>query len=278
MNEIIVVDDGSSDNSKKIIKKIADANKLVTYIFQENKGLASARNTGIKKSSGNFIAFLDGDDVWKKDKLAYQVEKFKNDKTLGLTYTNYTDFNSKFEKKIIAKRYIGGGDEILKKYFVNDAPILPSTVMVRKKVFDDVGVFDPVLRWGQDTDMWLRIINKWKILHINKDLVNRRRHGNSLSDNHEKKREYGIFVAEKASLKYPVLKSLKGKRIARVHRNFARIKMENGIYFDAVQASFEAIKNDILFWKNHAMLVISLIKYFNDSVKNKICSVRWLNI
>src|SRR5438067_2146009 len=69
VKEIIVVDDGSKDNSKEEILKKAQKNSSIKFISQENKGVAFARNTGIQHSTGNYIAFLDGDDLWEETKI-----------------------------------------------------------------------------------------------------------------------------------------------------------------------------------------------------------------
>jgi glycosyltransferase involved in cell wall biosynthesis len=97
--ELIIVDDGSSDNTKSFCKKYLK-NRNVRYFFQENRGVSAARNLGIKKSSGEYVAFLDDDDVWSPRKLEKQIILIDSvdDKQFGLCYTALEIIDSKGRK------------------------------------------------------------------------------------------------------------------------------------------------------------------------------------
>ncbi|PIZ44424.1 hypothetical protein COY31_02670, partial [Candidatus Wolfebacteria bacterium CG_4_10_14_0_2_um_filter_39_18] len=95
--EIVVVDDGSTDDTRAILEEYIKSGQI-KYFYQENKGPAAARNLGIKNSSGEFIAFLDADDVWLPEKLKKQIDLFKNPK-VGLVYSDMEFFGDKFPFK-----------------------------------------------------------------------------------------------------------------------------------------------------------------------------------
>lgn len=174
--EIIVVDDGSTDNTKDIVSKYQ-----VKYIYQENKGPAAARNRGIKEAQGEYIAFLDSDDVWMVEKLEKQMAIFENS-----TYAMiYCDMSHKVNEKIVHKSYLkekgyrgpGSGDiheRLLKENF-----IFTPTVLVKKEVLKKTGYFDESYKICEDYKMWLTIAKKYQIAFLDEVLVIRTR--NSLN-------------------------------------------------------------------------------------------------
>lgn len=168
LNEIIVIDDGSIDSTAEI----ANSYKEVRLIQQENSGPSSARNLGIEKSKSSLISFLDADDYWHKDKIAKQVELFENDNELGfcLTFMKVFSDSSSLDEK--HKKQVGE---------VGPCP-LPSALMVKRKVFQDIGLFDLNLSQSEDTDWLLRAIDKGiKLEHVKEALVFRRLHEQNLS-------------------------------------------------------------------------------------------------
>ncbi len=155
--ELIVVDDGSTDNTKSLIKEYEG----VEYRYQKNAGQAAARNSGIKHSRGEFVAFLDADDVWLPDKLEKQVPLF-SDPSVGLVYCNMKffgsscKFNSRFEMSN-GKVYRGSvTPQLLCRNFI---PV--STAVARKSVVNEAGLFDERVEYrpvgGEDYELWLRI-------------------------------------------------------------------------------------------------------------------------
>jgi glycosyltransferase involved in cell wall biosynthesis len=161
--ELIVVDDGSGDQTKDVLLPFIDSKKI-TYIFQKNKGQGAARNTGIAAAKGEWIAFLDADDVWMPNKLETQVALIQKRPEVDLWYTNaiiikdgqpigthYPDF-AQFPDQ----------DESMYCRLIKTNVIINSSVMVKRQVFDEVGGFDeaPHLRRIEDYDLWLRLALK----------------------------------------------------------------------------------------------------------------------
>jgi len=174
--EVIVVDDGSTDNTKEVLKPYMSK---IRYIYKENGGPASARNVGIKNAQGEYIAFLDSDDLWLPEKLEKQVEYFKSDPDVALVFSDCISFGD--EELIRKRKRKYKGDVFLHLLRENFIPTL--TVIAKKKCFDEVGYFDTdkSLISSEDYDMWLRIARSFKVGYIEEPLAKRRINRKSLS-------------------------------------------------------------------------------------------------
>lgn len=164
--EIIVIDDGSTDNTKS---KLLDYGSQIKYIYQENAGPAVARNRGIKEAKGEYIAFLDADDIWMPEKLERQIRKLKNNSEFGVIHTDRLrlepDGSVKPNEKIVPEGFIF--EELLRNNF-----IICSSVLVKKECFNEVGLFDEDRKnRAEDYDMWLRISRKYAISFIAEPLI-----------------------------------------------------------------------------------------------------------
>jgi glycosyltransferase involved in cell wall biosynthesis len=214
IKEIIIIDDGSTDNSPQILNQLKlDCVKL-KVIRTIGVGLASARNIGIKSSNSEFIAFLDGDDFWTEDKLQNQIKAFKKDKMIGLVYGDYFDFiefNISQASAIYVRSLNNFDKNQLMEYFVKDAPIIPSTTIVRKEVFKTVGLFNEEIK-SEDTEMYLRIAEKWKFFYVaGVNLYKRKREG-QLTERLENFFKDQKIVSEIAISRNPYLKKYSKKR------------------------------------------------------------------
>lgn len=184
--QIIVVDDGSTDDTEAVVKHISD-NRIV-YIKKENGGPNSARNAGLAHATAELVAFLDADDRWEPTKLAQQVALFEQDteKTLGLVYANYniidTDGHERSDIPTVPLDTQVRGmafEALLPGNLILGSA---SNVLIRRSVFDTVGVFDETLRVGEDWDMWLRIAREFRIDYVDQVLVSIRRHGGNTTN------------------------------------------------------------------------------------------------
>jgi glycosyltransferase involved in cell wall biosynthesis len=211
--EVIVVDDGSTDETQSILKEYPG----VRCLYIHRRGPAAARNIGIRNSDGEFIAFLDSDDIWLPEKLAKQVKEMIDDPETGLLFTENSFFN---QAGIISgyldkrKRLMEG--DIVQNIFWKSGIVTP-TVMVRRKVFDQVGYFEEGLICSEDDNMWMRIANQTKVSLLDEQLVLVRVRDNSLS-----KTKGNIFSGVKAHLallesKYPELREKLGKLVEMKH-------------------------------------------------------------
>ena len=166
--EIIVVDDGSSDNTSNFIK---NNYKSVKLIKQKNLGVSKARNVGIKNSSGDWIALLDSDDEWKKNKLEVQIKSLSEYDYYSVCHTNEIWIRNGIRVNQKKRHQKYGGDIFVK--CLDICRISPSSIIFKKNIINEVGWFDEGLSICEDYDLWLRITANYKILFIDKPLINK---------------------------------------------------------------------------------------------------------
>ncbi len=190
--EIIVIDDYSSDNSRRILSDLVQAYSNIIYHRQkENQGVAVARNTGLELAKGRYVAFLDSDDIWKKDKLEKQLSLMR-EKQAGFVFSaiEMMDENGNERKK---KRKIK--TEVDYKYLLKNTVIPTSTVIIDRNIVENFKM--PHMRSGQDYATWLMILRNGTIAYgVDEALVKYRVGSSSLSSNKFKsiKQVWGIQV------------------------------------------------------------------------------------
>lgn len=188
VQKIIIVDDGSRDTTKETVTSHHSPYPL-EYIFQENKGPNAARNNGLSHSDAHYVAFLDADDRWEPSKLEKQLDLFMGDTstTLGLVYTNYKIIDAAGKDRpdipTVALDPEITGHAFKKLLPGNKILGSASSVLIKKSVFDSVGIFDETLRVGEDWDMWLRIAEKFQVGYVDETLVAIRRHEHNQTNN-----------------------------------------------------------------------------------------------
>jgi len=162
--EIIVVDDGSTDETNAVLANYPG----LCIISQDNRGVSAARNVGIEKAGGDWIAFLDSDDEWLSDKLEKQWDAICNDDKL-ICHTDEIWIRNGQRVNPMKKHKKFGG--IIYERCLPLCVISPSSVMIHRSVFEDVGVFDESLEVCEDYDLWLRICAKYSVLFIDEPLI-----------------------------------------------------------------------------------------------------------
>lgn len=164
-DEVIVVDDGSSDKTPRITQDFPN----VQYLHQKNSGVSSARNRGIKHAKSDWIAFLDSDDEWHLEKLKLQVAFHQKNRDIFMSYTDEKWVRNDKEIQIPKKFKKIGNDAFLEN--MSYCNIAPSSVLIHKQVFDKYGFFDESLEVCEDYDLWLRIACNEKIGLVNEKLI-----------------------------------------------------------------------------------------------------------
>lgn len=166
LHEIIVIDDGSVDGTDQLIK---NEFPQVKYSWQENSGISSARNLGIRKSKGNWIAFLDSDDEWLPKKLEIQTCALEENPQYQICHTN--EIWIRKGKRVNPKeKHQKFGGYIFEKCLPL-CVISPSSVLIKKQVFEEYGLFDTALPTCEDYDMWLRLCAFLPVLYIDTPLL-----------------------------------------------------------------------------------------------------------
>ena len=192
VKEIIVIDDGSTDNTPQIVQDFP----TITYIHQANGGVSSARNLGIKNASYKWIAFLDSDDEWCDKKIEDQVAFHKQDSNILISYTDEIWIRDGNNVKIPKKFRKQGIDAFLEN--ISFCNIAPSSVLIHKSIFESVGVFDETLEVCEDYDLWLRIGLKYNIALIDKKLIRKYAgHEDQLSFKHWGMDRFRVVTLEK---------------------------------------------------------------------------------
>ena len=165
-HEIIVVDDGSSDGTKDWV---LETFPYVRYIYQDNSGVSSARNAGIEEAKGSWIAFLDSDDEWMPDKLEKQEIAINDSKEAWLCHTNEFWVRNSVRVNQMKKHQKYGG--YIFENCLDICRISPSSVLIKKEVFEMVGLFDESLKVCEDYDLWLRITSVLPIIFLDQPLI-----------------------------------------------------------------------------------------------------------
>ncbi len=187
--EVIVVDDGSTDDTRKVVSRFSD--RRLRYIYQANQGLSAARNTGILNSRFPYMAFLDADDLWLPGMLEAALKTFTllpaNYGLVACGSVRITADGTPIDRLKegvagVQQREVKSQDIVIKSRF------MPSAVVVRREVFKEVGNFDTNLRSSEDRDMWIRIAGKYRLHYTSQQLVRIRKHANNMSKNADRMR------------------------------------------------------------------------------------------
>ena len=207
--EIIIVDDGSTDATYNILRdlgfnSLSTKKTVLRYFFQQNRGVSSARNSGIKEARSEYIALLDSDDLWLKSKLDRQVSAFQNDtQSSRLCHTDEIWIRNGVRVNQHKKHKKHGGNVF--QSCLKLCCISPSSAMMHRSVFEDFGFFDEDLPACEDYDFWLRYSAKEDVNFIDEPLIIKKGgHSDQLSGAHWGMDRFRIYSIEKI-LKEPDL-------------------------------------------------------------------------
>jgi glycosyltransferase involved in cell wall biosynthesis len=184
--EVIVVDDGSADDTLHIVRQRAG----VQCIAQPNAGPSAARNTGIAAASGEFVAFLDADDLWPPGKLAAQLQILQAQPEAALVSGDCRQFDAggwrertEFGPERFGHAAWGAGRLVPRAYarLLENNFITTGSVVARRTALVEAQGFDPGLRLAEDLDLWLRIARRHPIAWCEQECLHRRRHDSNIS-------------------------------------------------------------------------------------------------
>lgn len=162
--EVIVVDDGSTDDTRSAIGGLSDSR--IRYFYQDNRGHAGARNTGLLNAKGEYIAYLDSDDLWPEEYLSILINKLEENKEFGVAYTHIVVLGENGRKREVgsAKRFKSG--YLVSDFFDSSPCILPSVSCFRLSMCKDVFWDERLSRGFEDHDLFLRVSTKVPFLFV----------------------------------------------------------------------------------------------------------------
>lgn len=277
--ELIIVDDDSTDNLEKIIENYSSDERIRYIQHKKNRGIPAARNTGIKASIGQYIAFLDQDDLWLKMKLEKQVEIFEQDKDrkIGLIFTNIVCIGSngkrikaKWPNKSVLKELSKKtGKEILIELFRENFIATSSVVVRKKECFKKLGLLNEDLYSGDDYEFWLRVAGNLKIKYVDESLTKKRMHKNNTLKKHmEEGKVYQdrIRILHQITNRYPFLNELKNKKLEWSHYLYGRYLFNNSQLIKARDEFFKALCFNCFNWKALGFWILTFFGKYGQSL------------
>jgi glycosyltransferase involved in cell wall biosynthesis len=226
--EVLIVDDGSTDDTESVARCYGPP---VRYIRQLNAGVAAARNRGIKESRGRYVAFLDADDTWHRDKLEAQVKALRENPSHRACYTAFTTVNANLAPLNVtrsSRRAAALEDLLLRGNVIGSI----CSVVCERSLFETVGHFDPSLSQCADWDMWVRMSAHTEFLYLDVPLVTYRQHATNMSRNAPLLERDSVQVLRKGFDMPHLEEGLRRQRRAALARNYMVLA---GTYFHARQ-------------------------------------------
>jgi glycosyltransferase involved in cell wall biosynthesis len=163
--EVIVVDDGSSDTSAQVIEELAARDPRVSLVRQTNQGQTKAKNAGVRRARGEFVAFCDADDYWLPHKLELQLPRFADPK-VAVVYSRSQWIDTQMRLlEVVPFDWQWHEGQVLPWLFIDN--FIPfGTAVVRRSVLEEVGGFDETYRMGIDWELWLRIAARYRFAFV----------------------------------------------------------------------------------------------------------------
>ncbi len=263
--ELIVINDGSTDKTLELLTSIKDARvKIYSY---PNGGLPAARNRGIFRSVGEFISFIDADDLWTPDKLELQLQALQKNPQAGVAYswTICMGNNGNSFHPGVAETFQGNVySNLLSGNFIASG----SNVLIRKEAIDSVGYFDESLKSCEDWDYWLRLAPKWDFVVVPKAQILYRLSSGAMSSKLDVMEKYQTLVLERAFESAPSqLQYLKKQGFAYIYLFMTRLYLSrdnsSGAINEATKKLAQAISLSpkILLSREAQVLSIKLILF-----------------
>ena len=267
--EVIVVDDGSTDDTRAVVEAASTADPRIRYLYQENQGPAAARNTGIAAAEGEYIALLDADDTWEPEKLAGQVAILERHPEIGIVITDSVNINtvdgqrfrfsehyaSALQQLTLTPLEVEGLTDVyrlegnFRHILFSRNFIHTSSVVMRKAVVEEVGGFNPACFGTEDIVLWLRLIRVTRFGYWRHVCTTRTKTESSLSFFSEQrllavKALYDMYLAspEDTDL-HPMIH----RKMRKLHRQMARLYGRSGaprrairVFVDSLPFGFDA--------------------------------------
>jgi glycosyltransferase involved in cell wall biosynthesis len=232
--EVVIIDDGCTDGSRMILEGYKKRIRILQHISRANKGQSASINLAIQLTDSEYIAILDSDDMWFPKKIEVQVKALENNRDIGLVYANGFAIDEHRNKlyQLFQQGHIeiNNPDRVLLECYFH----VPSNALVRRTAFSLAGEFDESMRSAQDHDMAIRLAEVTKLAYIEEPLWYYRRHSNTQSWKHSKRRwKTGFKILKKARKRHHYHSNIFLKRLAVLNFRLGQCLIEERRYTSA---------------------------------------------
>jgi glycosyltransferase involved in cell wall biosynthesis len=231
VDEILVVDDGSSDHTGQIVTQFE--NRGVRYLYQNNSGASTARNLGIQQASGDFIAFLDADDIWLEEKNRLQTDYLVSHPEVALVSGFAWRINALKGDRWLTGQIQKNMKSMRREILVHNVIGNPSMSMARRSALFEVGLFDSNIRLCMDYDLWIRLTVRFEVSVLPEPVIVYRLHSENLSHTYRWERFYAYWNIAK---RYINVSHPTGLRLWLLARAWSYFTLRRAIY--AIEEGF----------------------------------------
>jgi len=264
--ELLIIDDGSKDNTKEVVNDFCQSDSRVNLVSKENGGVSVARNLGAELAKGELIAFLDSDDLWLKDKLKSHIEYMAAHPNVGASFSRVELIES--DGKTTRKTTNNIVDKLQPQdLFYGNPTVTTSNLVIRKSVFQELNGFDESMQYNEDIDLLFRLSfqKNWEITGIDQVLVQYRLHSSGLSSTLIKMEDGWAKLMQKARQKAPELvekhySAAKTAQLQYLARQTLRLNLSALLGVTFINRAL--ISNWWSFCKNPKSVLLAFLLYF----------------
>jgi glycosyltransferase involved in cell wall biosynthesis len=235
IDKIIIMDDGSEPATLQTLHELEQWDVRIEVHLCRANGLPLNRNLAAARATSQYLAILDGDDLWAPEKLATQLALMQACPMVGLTYTGYFTFAGEDLSTAVACGVsdLSAARNTARAYFLNDPPIMPSSVLMRRDLFEQVGRFDPTVKVFEDTEFYLRLATACRFAGIDQPLTYKRTRAGSITGQRSALMAHHAYVAFRAASRDCALMALVPRRLSERARKLANVYYYAGDVADA---------------------------------------------
>lgn len=243
--ELIIINDGSSDRTLELLETVDDSR--VRIFSYKNGGLPVARNRGIEQSQGQYITFIDADDLWTPTKLADQLMALQNNPDAGLAYSWTLTMDDKtgalHPGKFVSFKGDVHGQMLLSNFIASG-----SNAMLTAEAIQNVGEFDAALTSCEDWDYWLRVAARWPFVVVPKPQILYRQSSSAMSSKVDVMEHNHMVVHRRAFQKAPLhLKKLESRSLANEYQFLAQLALTHVDNATGLQVAWDKLSKAIQF-------------------------------